>query len=82
MVDIPTIKRQQCALSARPCLNEVIYQLPASEIEIPNAKVGPVRNLECIRQGGVQTEIDIVEDSWQAKFPETQVWYSHYDAPS
>ena len=58
------------SLPTRPCLHKLIDQLPASEIEIPNAKVGPMRNLEGVRQGGMQAEIDVVEDSRHSKVSE------------
>src|SRR6266480_792906 len=56
--------------SSMPGFHKLIDQLPTPEIKIANAEVGPMRNLEGVRQGRVQAEIDIVEDSWHSKVSE------------
>ena len=52
------------SLATGPSINEVVDLLPSTEIEIPNAKIRPLRNLEGVRQGWEQGESYVVEDSW------------------
>jgi len=42
----------------------------AAKVKVAHAEIRPLRNLQGVGEGWVETEVDVVEDSWHSKFPE------------
>ena len=52
-----------CSLAARPLFDETIYSFPAAQIEVADAEVGAVRDLERIPQRRQEVQGDVVKDA-------------------
>src|SRR5205807_7033777 len=50
-------------LAAGPGIDVLVELLPAAQIEIANAEIGALRDLERLAQGRQQALLDIVEDT-------------------
>ena len=52
------------AVATSPILNVFIKLSPASEVEVSDAKIGPVRHGQGCLESGKQLLVDIVENAW------------------
>jgi hypothetical protein len=49
--------------TAGPVVNVAVDGFPSAQIEIPDAEIGALRNLQRLLQGGEQGGFDVVEDA-------------------
>jgi hypothetical protein len=56
-------------VTAGPAFDELVKLLPAPQVEVADAEIGPIRDFQGLPQGRQKQLLDVVEDAGHAAFP-------------